>query len=173
MPAEGLPEEGKQMSDDKQGAAKLADLAKDIKIAMFTTTDDEGHYVSRPMAHQQVEDDSDLWFFAERTSSVVSHIAARPHVGITLSSNDTWISIDGEAEVVEDLAKAKQLWNSWVEAWLPQGPEDPSVVLIKVDGHTGEYWDTPGGTVASVLSFVKAKATGKRYEGSENETVQL
>ena len=37
------------MSDDKQGAAKLADLAEDIKIAMFTTTDDEGHYVSRPM----------------------------------------------------------------------------------------------------------------------------
>jgi general stress protein 26 len=162
-----------QMSDDKQGPAKLADLAKDIKIAMFTTTDGEGHYVSRPMAHQQVEEDSDLWFFAERTSSVVSHIAARPHVGITLSSNDTWISIDGEAEIVEDLALAKQLWNNWVEAWLPQGPEDPSVVLIKVDGHTGEYWDTPGGTVASVLSFVKAKATGTRYEGSENETVQL
>jgi general stress protein 26 len=161
------------MSDDKQGAAKLAELAKDVKIAMFTTTDDEGHYVSRPMAHQQVEDDSDLWFFAERSSSVVSHIAARPHVGITLSSHDTWISIDGEAEVVEDLGKAKQLWNSWVEAWLPQGPEDPSVVLIKVLGHTGEYWDTPGGTVASLLSFAKAKVTGKRYEGSENETVQL
>ncbi|CAA9323661.1 MAG: Pyridoxamine 5'-phosphate oxidase-related, FMN-binding [uncultured Friedmanniella sp.] len=161
------------MSDHKQGAAKLADLAKDIKIAMFTTTDDEGHYVSRPMAAQHVEDDSDLWFFAERTSSVVTHIASRPHVGITLSSRDTWISIDGEAYVVDDPAKAKSLWNSWVEAWLPQGPEDPNVVLIKVEGHTGEYWDTPGGAVASVLSFVKAKTTGQRYQGGENETVQL
>ena len=173
VPAEGLLEEGKPMSDDKQGAAKLADLAKDIKVAMFTTTDDEGHYVSRPMAAQHVEDDSDLWFFAERSSSVVSHIAARPHVGVTLSSNDVWISIDGEAAVVEDIAKAKQLWNSWVEAWLPQGPEDPSVVLIKVEGHTGEYWDTPGGAVASVMSFVKAKVTGKPYQGGENETVRL
>ena len=161
------------MSDDKHGAAKLVDLAKDIKVAMFTTTDDEGHYVSRPMSAQHVEDDSDLWFFAERSSSVVAHIAARPHVGVTLSSNDTWISIDGEAQLVDDVAKAKQLWSAWVEAWLPQGPEDPEVVLIKVEGHTGEYWDTPGGTVASVLSFVKAKTTGKRYEGSENETVQL
>ncbi len=161
------------MTDDKQGAAKLADLAKDIKIAMFTTTDEQGHYVSRPMAAQHVEDDSDLWFFAERGSSVVAHIASRPHVGVTLSSMDTWISIDGGAEVIDDVAKAKELWNPEVEAWLPQGPESPDVVLIKVDGHTGEYWTGPGGRVASVLSFVKAKVTGERFEGGENETVQL
>jgi general stress protein 26 len=160
-------------SDTTEGAAKLADLAKDIPIAMFTTTDDEGHYVSRPMAQQEVEDDSDLWFFADRGSSVVAHIAQRAHVGITLSSSSTWISIDGEAEVVEDLAHAKKLWNAVVEAWLPQGPEDPSVVLIKVTGHTGEYWDTPGGRVASLMSFVKAKVTGESYDGGDNETVRL
>ncbi|WP_375433028.1 pyridoxamine 5'-phosphate oxidase family protein [uncultured Friedmanniella sp.] len=161
------------MSNDTEGAAKLAELARDIKIAMFTTTDDLGHYVSRPMAQQEVEADSDLWFFAERDSHVVGHIAQRPHVGITLSSSDTWISIDGEAEVVEDVARAKALWNSWVEAWLPQGPEDPNVVLIKVNAHSAEYWDTPGGRVASILSFVKAKATGETYDGSENKKIDL
>ena len=161
------------MSDDKQGAAKLADLAKDIKVAMFTTTDEEGHYVSRPMAAQHVEEDADLWFFAERSSSVVAHIAARPHVGITLSSNDTWISIDGDAHVVDDSAKAKELWNAFVEAWLPQGPEDPNVVLIKVDAHTAEYWDSPGGRVASLISLVKAKVTGEPYKGTERDTVDL
>ncbi len=160
-------------SDTTQGPAKLAELARDIPIAMFTTTDDEGHYVSRPMAQQHVEDDSDLWFFGERSSSVVSHIAQRPHVGITLSSSSTWISIDGEAEVVEDPARVKELWNPVVEAWLPQGPEDPSVVLIKVTGHTGEYWDTPGGRVSSLMSFVKAKITGQPYDGGDNETVRL
>lgn len=161
------------MSDVTSEAGKLADLTKDIKIAMFTTVDEEGHYVSRPMAQQQVEGHSDLWFFAERSSSVVAHVSSRPHVGITLTSSDTWISLDGEAELVEDVAKAKQLWNSGVEAWLPQGPEDPSVLLIKVEGHSAEYWDSPGGKVASILSFVKAKVTGDRYEGGENETVQL
>jgi general stress protein 26 len=161
------------MSNDTEAAAKLAELAKDIKIAMFTTTDDEGHYVSRPMAQQLVEADSDLWFFAQRDSHVVGHIAQRPHVGITLSSSSTWISIDGEAEVVEDVAKAKELWNRWVEAWLPEGPEDPNVVLIKVNAHSAEYWDTPGGRVASILSFVKAKATGETYEGSENKKIDL
>jgi len=158
---------------DADGVAKLVELTKDIRITMFTTIDAEGHFVSRPMAQQLTEPDGDLWFFAERDSRVVQEIKANPHVSLTLSSSDTWISIDGEAVVVDDPAKAKELWNSWVEAWLPQGPEDPSVVLVKVDGHTGDYWDTPGGTVASVLSFVKAKTTGKRYEGSENEVVEL
>ena len=155
------------------GIAKLVELTKDIKITMFTTVDAEGHFVSRPMAHHLVEPDGDLWLFAERDSRVVEQLTANPHVGLTLTSNDTWISIDGDAEVVEDQERKEALWNSWVEAWLPQGPSDPSVVLIKVDPHTAEYWDTPGGTVASLLSFAKAKVTGKPYEGTERDTVAL
>ena len=60
-----------------------------------------------------------------------------------------------------------------MEAWLPEGPDDPNVVLIKVDPHTAEYWDTPGGRVASLLSFVKAKVTGEPYEGAERGSVTL
>lgn len=158
---------------DSTGVAKLVELTKDIKITMFTTIDAEGHFVSRPMAQQLTEPDGDVWFFAERDSRVVEEITANPHVSLTLSSNDTWISIDGHAQVVNDSEKAKELWNSFVEAWLPQGPEDPSVVLIKVDPHTAEYWDTPGGRVASLISLVKAKVTGEPYQGTERERVDL
>ena len=158
---------------DSDGIAKLVDLTKDIKITMFTTLDAEGHFVSRPMAQHLVEPDGDLWFFAERSSQLVSEITANSHVGLTLTSSDTWVSIDGSAEVVEDREKARSLWNSWVEAWLPEGPDDPNVVLIKVEPHTAEYWDTPGGRVASLLSFVKAKVTGEPYEGAEQGTVTL
>ena len=44
---------------------------------------------------------------------------------------------------------------------------------LKVAGETAEYWDTPGGRIATVLSFAKAKITGERYSGGENETVNL
>jgi general stress protein 26 len=158
---------------DTNEVAKLIELTRDIKITMFTTVDAEGHFVSRPMAQQLTEPDGDLWFFAERDSRVVEEITANPHVGLTLSSTDTWISIDGDAQVVDDSAKAEELWNSFVEAWLPQGPDDPSVVLIKVDPHTAEYWDSPGGRVASLISLVKAKVTGEPYEGTEREKVEL
>jgi general stress protein 26 len=161
------------MTDQTGEISRLAELAKGIRIAMLTTVDEEGHFISVPMAQQEVEFDGDLWFFAERDSRVVRNLILNPHVGVTLSSSDTWISIDGDGEVVQDPAKAHELWNSWVEAWLPQGPDDPNVVLIKVTGHGAEYWDTPGGRAASILSFAKAKITGKRYEGAENERVDL
>jgi general stress protein 26 len=152
---------------------KVAELAKDIRIGMLTTVDETGSFISRPMGQQEVEFDGDLWYFAERESRKVRQITANPHVGVTLSSGSTWISIDGTAEIVDDKAKVHELWNGWVDAWLPQGPDDPSVVLIKVTGESAEYWDTPGGRIASVISLVKSKVTGERYDGGENERVDL
>lgn len=158
--------------DTDDPAAKVAGLAKDIRIAMLTTTDDAGHLVSRPMAQQEVEFDGDLWFLAERDSSTVAHLSARPRVGVTLSDASTWISISGTAELVEDTAKVKELWNTWVEAWMPQGPESGNVALIKVSAESAEYWDTPG-RVATLISFAKSKVTGHRYDGGDNQTVRL
>ena len=158
---------------DAEKTATLTSLAKDIHIAMLTTVDAEGHLTARPMAHQAVESDGDLWFFVEKSSPTVTNLARTSQAGVSLSSNDTWVSLSGTAEVVDDVAKAKELWNQWVEAWLPQGPEDDSVALIHFNAEAGEYWDTPGGKIASALSFVKAKVTGERYQGGTNETVDL
>lgn len=161
------------MSANPGTPERLAELAGGERICMLTTVDPSGRLVSRPMAHQEVSDVAELWFFAERDSRKVAHVRRDGHVAVTMASADTWVSIDGTAEVVEDVAKAKELWNPWVEAWMPQGPEDPSVVLLKVTGDTGEYWDTAGGRVASAISLVKAKVTGERYDGGDNQTVDL
>ena len=132
-----------------------------------------GKLTSRPMTLQEVEFDRDLWFFAERSSHPVAHIAAQPQVNVGIGSGGTWVSLTGHAVIVDDLAKKKELWNSGVEAWFPNGPDDPDVVLIKIDGDSAEYWDSPGGRLATAFSFVKAKATGQRIDAGENEKVTL
>ncbi len=152
---------------------KVAGLASAIRVGMLTTIDEIGRLISRPMAQQEVEFDGDLWFFAERDSRKVAHIAAIPEVSVTLTSKDTWISIYGTAELVDDREKARELWNGWVEAWLPQGVDDPNVVLLKVTAMSAEYWDTPGGRIASVLSFAKSKLSGERYDGGDHGAVDL
>ena len=60
-----------------------------------------------------------------------------------------------------------------VAAWFPQGPDDDGVVLIKVQADSAEYWNTPGGRLSTAFSFVKAKVTGERIDGGENEKVDL
>ncbi len=130
---------------------------------MFTTMADDGQMMSRPMAVQEVEFDGDLWFFTKQGGRKVDQIGHTPRVNVALSSRSSWVSVTGEAEVVRDVEKAKQLWNAGIEAWFPDGPEDPEIVLIKVHADGAEYWDSPGAGVVSVLSFVKAKVTGNPY----------
>jgi general stress protein 26 len=125
------------------------------------------------MALQEVEFDGDLWFFAERGSRKTAHIAAHPQVNVATAGSSSWVSLTGHASVVDDLQKKKDLWNKVVEAWFPNGPEDPDVVLLRVEAASAEYWDSPGGRIASAVSFAKAKLTGQRYDGGENERVSL
>ena len=152
---------------------KVAELLKGERFGFLTTTTPEGKLTSRPMALQEVEFDGDLWFFAEQSAPWLRHISHSPQVNVGVGSGGDWVSLTGEALVVSDVAKKKELWNSGVEAWLPQGPEDPAVVLVKVDGDTAEYWDSPGNRLATALSFVKAKATGSQPDTGEKDVVDL
>lgn len=166
------------MTDTSSSAAsgqvrKVSELVADQRQAMFTTTAPDGTLMSRPMAVQAAEFGGDLWFFAERSSRKVQHITSTPQVNVTFASSDSWVSLTGRASVVTDDAKKRELWNPFVEAWFPDGRDDASIALLKVEGDSAEYWDTPGGRIASVLSFAKAKVTGKPYSGGENEKVDL
>ena len=152
--------------------AKLVELTKDARTAFLTTRDEHGHLVGRPMARQDVDLDADLWFITERDSRKVQHIAAQPQVGVTLGSSDSWVSISGVARVVDDTEKLRELWNQFTDAWLPEGPDSPNAVLIHVQADTAEYWSPPvGGRVATLVSLVKSKVTGQRYDGGDNQVV--
>lgn len=153
--------------------AKVNELVKDIRMGMLTTADQDGTLVSRPMAAQETEFDGDLWFFAAGDSSAVAQVRQSPQVNVSFSSASSWVSIAGRAEVINDDDKARELWNPVVEAWFPDGPDTPGLVLLKIHADTAEYWDTPGGRIASVISFAKAKLTGEPYDGGENKVVQM
>lgn len=152
-----------QDGSHNEHVAKLARLIHGVRICMFTTTDVDGRLMSRPMAVQEVEFDGDLWFFTKAGGRKAEQIGREPRVNVSLSSSSSWISVGGEAEIVRDVAKAKELWNAGIEAWFPGGPEDPDIVLVKVHADGAEYWDTPGAAVVSVLSFIKTKITGKPH----------
>jgi general stress protein 26 len=159
------------MSQDQAGAQnKLIELMKDMDVAMFTTTKADGTLHAVPMSKQEVDFGSELWFITVKDSEHVRDLQARPQVGLTFSGRSSWVSVQGTATLVEDLERLKELWNSFAEAWLPEGPEDPNAALIRVDVEGGEYWDSPGSKVASLLSFVKAKATGDTLDADHGTT---
>jgi general stress protein 26 len=156
---------------DNGDQKKLVELIGDIPIAMLTTYGADGPR-SLPMARQEVEPSAELWFISARDTAHTRAIQQNPAVVLTFSARDSWVALTGTATVVDDDAKLKELWNTFAEAWLPGGPEDPDATLIKVDVDHGEYWDTPGGKVASLISFAKTKLTGDTYD-SEHGSVDV
>lgn len=151
---------------------KLGELLKKFRFAMLTTRTAEDKLTAHPLTVQEAEFDGDLWFMIGKDASAVEDIARNPSVGVSFSSNDSWVSLAGTAIVVDDLAKLRDLWNPAVGAWFPDGPEDPNVVLLKVDALSGEYWDSPGGKVATLISLVKSKVTGEQFK-ADNEKFDL
>ncbi len=156
---------------DNADLKKLVDLMDDMPIAMLTTYGADG-VRSLPMARQEVEPSAEMWFISARDTAHTRAIQENPAVALTFSARDSWVAVTGRASVVDDNAKLKELWNTFAEAWLPGGPEDPNAVLIKVDVEHGEYWDTPGGKVASLISFAKTKLTGDTYD-ADHGTVDV
>ena len=158
---------------DAENISKVTDIINDSRIGMFTTLNEEGALVSRPLAVQEVLDDGDMWFFTSATTSQVAHVRADPRVNVSFGKRTEWVSVAGTAHVVTDRQKIHELWNQMVEAWFPDGPDTPEVVLLHVDSDSAEYWTSPGGTAATVLQWVKSKVTNSRMSVGESGTVEL
>ncbi len=161
------------MTDSQQDQQeKVRDLVKSTRVAMLTSIGPDGALISKPMATQDVEFDGDVWFIAERASETVRNITANPRVNVSYAGRSSWVSLSGTASVVDDQARLAELWNTFTDAWMEGGPDNPNNVLVKVDADTAEYWDSPGSKVTQLVNLVKAKTTGKRFEG-DNERVDL
>lgn len=162
------------MSDvptDAHTLEKLVDLTRDARFVMLTTLDADGAPVSRPMTRQDMDLDADLWFIATRDSRKVAQLAADARASVTVSAATSWVSLTGTAEVVDDVDRLREYWSTFAEAWIPDGPEDPNAILVHFSAESAEYWDSPGGRVATVVSMVKSKVTGEPYDGGDHGTV--
>jgi general stress protein 26 len=151
-------------NDDVQHFAKII---KDIKYAMLTTHDvDGGNLCSRPMTLQEVEFDGDLWFFASKVSMLVTQIDYNSRVNLAFSNpkNNSFLSAQGVAEIIEDKKKAKELWNPFYKAWFPEGLEDPNLCLIRVTVESADYWESPDSKIVTLVGFAKAILTGKKAD---------
>ncbi len=158
----------------EEAVKKLGALIKDIKFAMLTSIDG-GVLRARPMVTQKREFDGTLWFLTSTRTHKVSEIEADPRVCVSYSDVDdnNYVSVSGTAQVVQDRAKIEEMWNPVYKAWFPEGLDDPTICVLRIDVEQAEYWDSPSSAVANIAGFIKAVATGKQAKGGEHEQVNL
>ncbi|GGA80308.1 pyridoxamine 5'-phosphate oxidase family protein [Ornithinibacillus halotolerans] len=148
----------------------LRELIKDVEIAMFTTATEEG-LVSRPMKTQEVEFDGDLWFFTKKETDKYKEILHNQDVNVAYVGK-SYVSVRGKAEIVEDMAKKKELWSKMYEKIMQTTYDDSNIILIKVHVEAAEYWEQ--GNLLKNIAFFYKRMTGQDAESVDiNETIEL
>jgi general stress protein 26 len=134
----------------------VASMIEGIPVAMLTTTG-LGRLRSRPMVTQRVAFDGALWFLTARAAGKTGEIRNRQAVHVTFVSpaDNRYVWASGTAALVEDPALLKSLWHAGYLPWLPGGPDDPSLSLIKVRVEEAEYWDNKAGRMVLLTGFVE------------------
>lgn len=140
-------------------------LVKDTKFCMITTTSAEnGILRSRPMTLQEVDESSEMWFFADVNCDMVLDIGNNPQVNIAFANpgDSSYVSVVAQATRVESREKIKDLFTPAVKAWFPDGPEDKNLALVKCRVESVDYWDSPSSKAVQLVAFAKSVLTGER-----------
>lgn len=154
---------------------KLRELIQDISIASLVTMDKDGVMRARPMATQQLDENSELWFFTSDDAAKVDNVLVHPQVCVSYADpgKNSYVSVSGPAELVRDREKIRELWKPAFKAWFPKGVDDPDLALLRVDAVSAQYWDSTNSKLVQLFGVLKALATGQPADGGENEKVNV
>lgn len=163
------------MSDTRQDEKeKIWSLIKDARVAMLTSERD-GQLYSRPMVASQKGFDGSLWFFTRKSSPKVAEVEGHRQVNVAYASasDNSYVSLSGVANLVEDRAAIEAHWNEWIKTWFPDGKGDPDLAMLRVDVDTAEYWDAPSSKMVLAFDYLKARITGQTPHVGENRKVDI
>jgi general stress protein 26 len=160
--------------EENKGIDKLNELIKDVKICMMITHDNHA-IKGRPMATTEASEDGALWFFTSSSSAKYDEILSDSEIALSYSnpSSNTYVIVNGTAEISRDKNKIRDLWNPFLKAWFPEGVDDPHLVLIKVEPYKAEYWDSSSSTMVVFFNMLKSIISGKQPDEGKHGEISL
>jgi general stress protein 26 len=151
-------------------ADKVYDLLKEYDNVMLVTHGDGERLDARPMHVAEVTEDCDLWFLT-RIDEKVEQLRSHPQAQVVAQDEkDSWLSLSGRVEILNDRARVAELWQEPYRAWFPDGKDDPDLRVLAFRSERGEYWDQRGAQkVEYALKVARAYLTGDAPEPDSGE----
>lgn len=118
----------------------VAQLIDSLPIAMLTTIEAGGALASRPMTVLEMDASGALWFFTDLHSAKISQLGTA-NLGFSDPATHTYVSLSGRGEIVTDHRHIEALWTASARPWFPDGPDSPSLALLKFSPDRADYWD--------------------------------
>lgn len=135
-----------------------------IETCMMTTQGGRAMR-ARPMLGTADRTSQRIWFISDRSFPQEAGLCRDPRVCLTYVDprGDTFLSVSGRAEMMDDRDKLRELWRPVIDAWFEGGPEDPAVRLIAVHPEVAELWsDPPSSELFDALDTLTARSAGGR-----------
>jgi len=149
---------------------KLKELTSKCKVCMLGTFE-EMRVRFRPMAHVDVDEMGNFWFFTSIESEKTSQINSNPNVYLTYTCEDdsTYLSVEGIASVSNiNRDRMKELFSPFVKSWFPEGLDDPNLALMIVHPLEIDYWVNNESKVLTYIKMLSSAVTGNRVEVGEH-----
>jgi general stress protein 26 len=81
-----------------------------------------------------------LWFITRSDTDLVRSVGDGASGDFVLQDGGLMASIAGSLSIVEDRRRMARYWNAAVAAWLPEGPRDAGLTLLRMDCIDAEVW---------------------------------
>ena len=114
----------------------------------------------QPMEPHSARDEKSIWFFTKKTSDIARAAENPGTVHMCLVTDDYQACIDGELRTTYSREHVERYWSSMVEAWFPEGKDDPSLTMLCLTPRTGAIWASTGSKLAFGWEVAKAITTG-------------
>ena len=152
--------------------ARTWQLVEKIGFCMLASFDGD-KIRSRPMAAYVEGEEGAIYFLTDKDSDKEEEVAARHEVNLAFADAgaQTYVSVTGRASLSNDRDRIRQIWSPAAKAWW-DGPEDPSIRLLKIEADDAQYWDSPG-KVRSYVRMAAAAMTAARPAMGDNAKVEL
>jgi len=127
-----------QPPQDEAAQARLWQIIEASGVGMLSLTNSGLH--AQPMIALAERRRKRLWFVARLDTDLVRSIGDGGVGMFVLQGPDLLASVAGELSIVQDRRRMARYWNPEIAAWLPEGPNDARLALLRMDCIDAELW---------------------------------
>jgi general stress protein 26 len=128
----------------------------EARYCFLITLDDLGQPQARLMDTFEPEADMTVWMATAVNTRKVRQLQHDPRATLAYHTGrgDGYVTLIGRVRLVDDAEERRQRWKSGWEAFYPEGPTDPSYLLLKFMPTRVELMDVSRGVGAGPFSPV-------------------
>ena len=149
-----------QTNSDLQELARLVDKER---VVMLSTLSLEGQIESKPMTVVEFDGDGCFWFLCEHDPQdrLQAQRYERINLAVSNECKSTYVSVTGHGELTRDAKLRHLLWTRMAKPWFPEGPDSPTLAVLKVTPIKAEFWDAPDSRVVRAIALASSIVAGK------------